>query len=81
MKVSLTSNDRIRVSTNGDRMFADVSAANFQESLTIEFYSFAKQIIMKKDNTYKLFIFEKNQDETDFDYGFWNDGDIVWKSF
>jgi hypothetical protein len=62
-------------------MFADVSSTPHQESLTIEFYAFAKQIIMEKDRTFKMFIFNQDQDITDFDYGFWKGGKIVWQSF
>ena len=82
MKIHIPSEQRLRVSTNGERMFADVSSTPHQESLTIEFYSFAtKQIIIEKDFTFKMFIFNQDQDISDFDYGFWKDGKIVWQSF
>ena len=81
MEIHIPSGERLRVSTNGKRMFADVSSTPHQESLTIEFYAFAKQIIMEKDRAFKMFIFNQDQDITDFDYGFWKDGKIVWQSF
>ena len=81
MKIHIPSEQRLRVSTNGERMFADVSSTPYQESLTIEFYAFAKHIIIEKDRTFKMFIFNQDQDISDFDYGFWKDGKIVWQSF
>jgi hypothetical protein len=81
MKIHIPSEQRLRATTNGERIFADVSCTPHQESLTIEFYAFAKQIIMEKDRTFKMFIFNEDQDISDFDYGFWNDAKIVWKSF
>lgn len=81
MEVNISSEQRLRISTNRNRIFADVSSTPYQESLTIEFYSFARQIIIKKNSTYKMFIFKPDQDENNIDYGFWNDGEIVWKSF
>lgn len=81
MEINLTSEDRLRVSTNNKRMFADVGSAPLQESLTIEFYGFQKQQIRCKSKTYKMFIFNLDQPIDDFDFGYWNDAEIVWKSY
>jgi hypothetical protein len=81
MEISIDANSRLRASTNGKRIFADISSEPFQQSLSIEFYAFQKQIIFKKERVFKMFIFNQDQDITDFDYGYWNDAKIVWKSF
>lgn len=81
MNIHIPSEQRLRVSTNSDRVFVDASSAPFQECLTVEFYSFQKQIIKSKNGTFKMFVFQKDQDINDFDYGFWADADIVWQSF
>lgn len=81
MQVHIPSEQRLRVSTNGEKVFVDASSAPFQECLTVEFYSFQKQIIKSKGGTFKMFVFTKEQDPNDFDYGFWSDAEIVWQSF
>jgi hypothetical protein len=80
MEIRISNKDRLRVNTNDGRIFADISSTPQEESLTIEFYSFAKQIIIEKNGTFKLFIFNKQQELTDYDFGFWKDGKVVWQS-
>ena len=81
MQVHIPSEQRLRVSTNANRIFVDASSAAHQECLTVEFYSFQKQIIKSKMGVFKMFVFAKDQDPNDFDYGFWSDAETVWKSF
>jgi hypothetical protein len=81
MQIHIPSEQRLRVSTNKERVFVDASSAPHQECLTIEFYSFQKQQIRSKSGTFKMFVFQKDQDITDFDFGFWSDAETVWQSF
>lgn len=81
MNIHIPNEERLRVSTNAGRIFVDASTSLNQECLTIEFYSFQKQIIKYKNGTYKMFVFQKDQDVSDFDFGFWSDGETVWQSF
>jgi hypothetical protein len=81
MEIHIPSEQRLRVITNQKRIFIDASSAPHQECLTVEFYSFQKQQIRSKSGTFKMFVFQKDQDITDFDFGFWNDAEIVWQSF
>jgi len=81
MEIHIPSDQRLRVSTNGNRVFVDASAAPHQECLTVEFYSFQKQIIKSKNGTFIMFVFSNEQNPFDFDYGFWSDAEIVWQSF
>lgn len=81
MEIHIPSEERLRVSTNGKTIFADVDSAPFQRSLTVEFYNFQKQQIRFKMGVFKMFIFLEKDDISDFDFGFWDDAEIVWKSY
>ena len=81
MYIHIPSEQRLRVSTNGGKVFVDSSSAPGQECLTIEFYSYQKQIIKSKNGTFIMFVFEKDQDISEFDFGFWSDGETIWQSF
>lgn len=81
MNIHIPSEQRLRVSTNNEQVYVDASSSPFQESLTIEFYSFQKQVIKFKGGTYKMFVFNVNQDPLDFDFGWWSDAETIWKSF
>jgi hypothetical protein len=81
MRIHIPSEERLRVSTNRERVFIDASTAPFEECLTIGFYSFHKQIIKSKNGLFQMFVFEKNQDISDFDFGYWSDAETVWQSF
>ena len=81
MNVHIPSEQRLRVTTNGEKVFVDASSSPSEECLTVEFYSFHKQIIKSKDGIYKLFVFQKDQDISNFDFGFWSNSETVWQSF
>ena len=81
MHIHIPSEERLRVSTNRERVFVDASTTPFQESLTVEFYGFQKQIIKSKNGVFKMFVFENNQDISDFDFGYMSDAETVWQSF
>jgi len=82
MEINISNEEWLRVTTNEGKVYADVSSTPNEESLTIQFYpSFSKQIIIEKNKIAKMFIFPKEQGITDFDYGLWNGGKIVWESF
>lgn len=81
MDVHVRSEERLRAYTNSNRIFVDVSTTPLQQSLTVQFYDFQKQIIKYKVGTYKIFVFEKNQDISNFDFGFWADAETIWQSF
>lgn len=77
MELCLSSNDRTRVNTNRKRVFVDISASDFQDSLNVEFYDMHKYQLRLKEGTYKLFIFEKSRDTAKYDFGWWKDGVII----
>lgn len=81
MTIHIPSEKSLRVSTNQDRVYVDASSTPFQESLTIQFYSFHKHIIKYKDGIFKMFVFKEDQDISEFDFGFWNDAETIWQSF
>jgi hypothetical protein len=81
MRIHINSDERTRIETKQSTIFVDASCTPYQESLTIEFYSFHRQIIKLKNGTYKLFVFVGDEDIDSFDFGYWNDGEIIWKSF
>jgi len=78
MELHLSSNQRIRVSTNSERIFFDSESGDCQSNLSADFYTMHRIVIVEKVGVVKLFSFEKNYHIRDDDFGFWSDAKLVW---
>ena len=80
MNTHIPAEQRLRISTNNNRVFADASAAPFEECLTVEFYQQHRLELREKLNVFKMFVFIKEQNVSEFDYGWWSDAIVIWVS-
>lgn len=76
MNIYLGSEEILRVHTNRNEIFVDVSTTPSQECLTVQFYQMHSHQIRFKSGVYKLFVFESD----DFDFGWWSDAEVIWSS-
>ena len=78
METKLESKDNLRISIDNS-IFIDVERFN-HEILTTDFYRFHKIEIRKKADNIRVFTFKDEEHFKEFDFGFWNDAEIIYKS-
>ena len=81
MDLIVRTDDSIRLQNWDARVFADVCSNNQQCAMDVCFYENHKNRLIKKNNTFKMFVIPQDYNINEYDFGWWSDGDIVWQSF
>jgi len=79
-EIKLQSKDRIRVYADYEKdNFIDVSGEVMESCIGVEFYPWRQYVeIRKKDSVCKMFLFKNLQDKKDYNYGYWEDAEVIF---
>ena len=79
-KIQLYSKDRVRITSGYKKNnFIDVSGHDDELCMSVEFYPTMQYIeIRKKSNVCKQFLFKKKGDKKYFNFGYWEDAEVIF---
>ena len=81
MELRLNPSDRIRITTGSQRLskFIDAASEKAEIALSVSFLCSQTYFeVRKKDGQIKCFFFEKKGHKKYFDFGWWNDAEVVF---
>lgn len=79
MDLKLHATQQIRVKTGNENNFIDVDSGKDEICLGVSLHpSFHYIEIRKKGGHIKIFLFEKKGHKKYFDFGYWNDAEVVY---
>ena len=52
----------------------------FGQCMSVDLYRLSVHVLKVKDDNYKMFTFANKEDMDNFDYGYWEDAETIWKS-
>jgi hypothetical protein len=81
MKIELGIREKVRVQSHSLEILVDVHRDNDRVSLKTSFYEFNYHQLRKKEREFCMFSFHYKRDIDLYDFGFFTDAEIVWKSY
>ena len=80
MYVELGANESLRVQVYQD-IFVDTKRGNNGESLETSFYEMHFHQLRYKSREFRMFSFYDKEDIASYNFGWYSDAKIVWKSY
>ena len=82
MDIIVRTDDKIRLQNWNAKVFADVNSNSEQFGIDVTFYQLNGRLrLIEKERTYKMFVIPNDYPLDEYDFGWWKDGKVIWRSF